>query len=61
MEEYPLSEKYLTKISDNEWILETKVCSFEGVGRFIIGLLQNIEIIEPEELKNFIRKKTANL
>ena len=56
-EEYPLSEKHLTKISENEWILETKVCSFEGIGRFIMGLLQNIEILESEELKNFIRKK----
>ena len=56
-EEYPLSEKYLTKITDNEWLLETKVCSFEGVGRFVMGLLQDIEIVEPEELKNFIRKK----
>ena len=56
-EEYPLSEKYLTKISDKEWILETGVCSFEGVGRFIMGLLQDIEILESEELKIFIRKK----
>jgi len=57
MEEYPLSEKYLTKVSDKEWILETTVCNFEGVGRFIMSLLQDIEILNPEELKNFIRKK----
>jgi predicted DNA-binding transcriptional regulator YafY len=56
-EEYPLSEKHLTKISANEWKLETEVCSFEGIGRFIMGLLQDIEILEPEELKTFIRKK----
>jgi len=57
MEEYPLSEIYLTKISDNEWILETNLSSFEGVGRFIMGLLQDIEIVSPEELKEFIREK----
>ena len=57
LEEYPLSEQYLTKISDNEWALETKVCSFEGVGRFIMGLLQDIEIVDSEELKEFIREK----
>ena len=56
-EEYPLSEKYLTKINDDEWILETQVCSLEGVGRFITGLLQDIEILETEELKSFIQKK----
>jgi predicted DNA-binding transcriptional regulator YafY len=57
MEEYPLSEKCVSKISDNEWILETEVCSFEGIGRFIMGLLQDIEILEPVELKIFIQKK----
>jgi len=57
MEEYPLSEKYLTKINDNEWILETVVCSFEGIGRFVMGLLDNIEIIDSEEFKDFIQKK----
>jgi predicted DNA-binding transcriptional regulator YafY len=56
-EEYPLSANYLKKINDNEWTLETDVCSFEGVGRFIMGLLQEIEIIEPETLKLFIQKK----
>jgi predicted DNA-binding transcriptional regulator YafY len=56
-EEYPLSEKYLTKISDNEYIFETKVCSYEGIGRFIMGLLHDIEIIESDELKYFIRNR----
>jgi predicted DNA-binding transcriptional regulator YafY len=44
-------------MADNEWLLETSVCSYEGIGRFIMGLLHDIEIIEPVELKNFIREK----
>jgi predicted DNA-binding transcriptional regulator YafY len=56
-EEYPLAEKDMIKINDNQWLLETNVCSFYGVGRFLMGLLQDIEIIEPESLKSFIRKK----
>jgi predicted DNA-binding transcriptional regulator YafY len=59
-EEYPLSEKYIAKISENELLLETNVSSFEGVGRFIMGLLHDIEILEPELLKIFIRKKIEN-
>jgi len=57
VEEYPLSEQYLTKISDNEWILETDVCNFDGVGRFIMGLFDDIEILKSKELKIFINKK----
>jgi predicted DNA-binding transcriptional regulator YafY len=56
-EEYPLSEQYITKISDNEWILETKVCSYEGIGRFVIGLLHDIEILESDDFKEYIKKR----
>jgi predicted DNA-binding transcriptional regulator YafY len=56
-EEYPLAEQYLTKISDNEWVLETSVCSYEGIGRFVMGLLHDIEIIDSPELLEFINNK----
>jgi predicted DNA-binding transcriptional regulator YafY len=56
-EEFPLAEQYLTKINDNEWILETEVCSYEGIGRFVIGLLHDIKIIQSDEFKHFIKKK----
>jgi len=51
IEEYPLSEKYLASLPNNTFILKTDVYSLEGVGRFIKGLLNEIEIIEPIELK----------
>lgn len=56
-EEYPLSEQYLTKISDNEWILETNVCSYEGIGRFVTGLLHDIEILESDDFKEYMKKR----
>jgi len=56
-EEYPLSVKNLEKISDNKWILSTNVCSFEGVGRFITGLWEDIEVIESEELKEYLQNR----
>jgi len=56
-EEYPLAEKHLKRINDNRWILETEVCSYEGVGRFVSGLLNEMEQIEPDEFRQFIRMK----
>ncbi|SKC24171.1 Predicted DNA-binding transcriptional regulator YafY, contains an HTH and WYL domains [Alkalitalea saponilacus] len=56
-EEYPLAEKDITPIDDTKFLLETEVCSFEGVGRFVMGLCQDIEIVEPTDLKIFIKKK----
>jgi hypothetical protein len=59
-EEYPLAEQYLTKISDNEHVLETEVCSYEGVGRFVMGLLSDIEIVDSQDFKEFIGNKIKN-
>lgn len=56
-EEYPLAEKYLERIEDNRWILKTEVCSYEGIGRFVNGLIGEIEIIEPEEFRQFLVQK----
>ncbi len=56
-EEYPLAEKELKRISDNEWILQTSVCSFEGVGRFVAGLPDEVQIVGSEEFRDFLRDK----
>lgn len=61
MEEYPLSVKYLEKKSDNKWILRTQVCSFEGVGRFISGLWEDIEIKESDQLKEYLQNRLEKL
>ena len=58
-EEYPLSEKFITKKS-GRWIFEADVCKLEGVGRFVIGLADQIKILEGEELKEYIISFTNN-
>jgi proteasome accessory factor C len=55
-EEHPFTSLSIRK-SDNAPILSCDVYSFEGVGRFIMGLLNEIEILEPDELKIFVEEK----
>ena len=59
VEEYPLAEKYLSPAPDypSFSILETYVCGYEGVGRFVLGLLDDIEILEGDGLKDFLKKR----
>ena len=57
MEEYPLSKEHLTKVSDNRWELKTEVCNMEGIGRFVIGLYDEIRIIDAPELKQYLQEK----
>ncbi|MBE0638753.1 MAG: WYL domain-containing transcriptional regulator [Bacteroidales bacterium] len=58
-EEYPLAEKYITPLDNNLWLFDAPVSSFEGVGRFALGLCNDVEILEPEGLKAFIRGKIS--
>ncbi|PKP06233.1 MAG: transcriptional regulator [Bacteroidetes bacterium HGW-Bacteroidetes-5] len=56
-EEFPLCEDKISKISDNEYLFEDSVCSFEGVGRFVLGLCNEIEILESKDFIDFLNKK----
>ena len=54
LEEYPLSEKHITQLSESLWRLECKVANLQGVARFVVGLLDDIDISESPELKQYI-------
>ncbi|WP_304142284.1 YafY family protein [Mesoflavibacter zeaxanthinifaciens] len=58
LEEFPLSEKYIKKIADNNYLLTTEVGDFFGVGRFVLGLPGEIEVKYPEIFKEYIDKKS---
>jgi len=60
-EEFPLASKQLQKISDNEWILDTEVCSYDGVGRFVMGLPEDIEIIDSPEFEQYITSQVEKM
>ncbi|MFA6702551.1 MAG: WYL domain-containing protein [Dysgonamonadaceae bacterium] len=60
-EEFPLASKELQKLSDNKWLLDTEVCSFDGVGRFVIGLIEDIEIIDSPDFQAYLFSKIENI
>lgn len=66
MEEYPLSAPYIHECEAPEydskacWILDTNVFSVFGAGRFMMGLASEVEIIEGERLKEYVRAVTRD-
>ena len=54
VEEYPLASRYLT-FEDGYWWLRTTVKDLAGVGRFVIGLADQITIIDSHELTEYIQ------
>ena len=62
IEEYPLSARDLT-YEDGYWWLRTEVKSMAGVGRFYLGLSDQIEILDSPELVSYLSehvKKNLN-
>lgn len=56
-EEYPLSERDMTQIDDNHWLLDTQVCNYIGISRFVLGLMSDIEIIDSPEFEQYVLKE----
>ena len=59
LEEYPLAERDLTQTDSEHWLLDTTIYRPAGVGRFVIGLANDIEIIEGETVKEYIKNFMA--
>lgn len=57
MEEYPQAERYVTSEGDGNWLLEMNVCSYVGIGRFVLGLFDSIEILGSDDFKKFIKQR----
>lgn len=59
IEEYPLAERDLKPLGEGRWLLDTEVAGMAGVGRFVIGLLDDIRIIDSPELKAYLKEYMA--
>jgi len=58
-EEYPLALPFLTKEEDH-YLFHGPVANFEGVGRFTLGLIDEVRIKAPEAFITFIKDKIVN-
>jgi len=57
IEEYPLAEKSINKTDNNKYVFDGQIYGYEGVGRFCMGLIDDIEIITPKGLTEYIFTK----
>jgi predicted DNA-binding transcriptional regulator YafY len=56
-EEYPMSSAFIKPIPDNgKYYFKANVQSFKAPGRFVMGFLEEIEVIGSEEFKRFIQQ-----
>ena len=60
-EEYPQSLPFITPIDDYHWRLQTLVASYTGVGRFVIGLYDDIKVEGDEDFKAYLHTRIQKL
>lgn len=58
-EDFPLSISYTEKLEDN-YQFHGPVSHFEGIGRFVLGLADEIEILNTDSFKEFIKGKLSS-
>jgi predicted DNA-binding transcriptional regulator YafY len=57
IEEYPLSERFLSKINSNLFLLKATVAKYEGPGRFVLGLAEDIDLMGDEGFRDYLKIK----
>lgn len=61
LEEYPLSERDIKPLDNGRWLLDTKVCNYLGISRFVMGLLDDIRIVDSPEYSDYVKRRMAEL
>lgn len=61
-EEFPHATPHLLLDSDRKhWILDVNVASYVGVGRFVLGLFDDVNILADDNFKEYIAGKIRKL
>ncbi|MBQ5970805.1 MAG: WYL domain-containing protein [Prevotella sp.] len=59
LEEHPDSELCITREDDSHWLLDIDVVSMLGIGRFVMGLYADIDVLGGDELKAYIDEQCS--
>ena len=57
IEQYPLARKYVKLIDENEYVFNHWYANLRGISKFIFGLMDDIVIVKPEELRTYLNNK----
>ncbi len=57
IEEFPLSATFIRKVNDQQYLFDGWATSWEGIGRFVMGLCGEIKVVSPKVFKTFLLAK----
>ena len=56
-EEYPLAEKFITELASNRYQFNAPVAKYEGPGRFVLGVAEDIRLVGDDGFFEFVKEK----
>lgn len=59
VEEYPLAGKCISEIAPNRFLFKAPVAKYEGPGRFVLGVAEDIRLVGDGEFLDFVKEKIA--
>ncbi len=60
-EEYPRAENNIIQEDEGHWIFEADVCNYKGIGRFVLGLFEDIDVLENEDFIKYLNGKASKM
>ncbi len=61
MEEFGLDENRFVQEDDIHYLIHLPVCNMKGAGRFVMGLIDEVEIVKGEELREYVNRKIQSI
>ena len=59
IEEYPLAVRFLSSAAKNQFVLNAPVAKYEGPGRFVLGLAEDIQVMGDKGFLEYLKKKVT--
>ncbi len=60
IEQYPLAKKQVKLITENKYIFKHWYANFQGIAKFILSSIDDVTIVSPKLLKNYMNNKIKN-
>lgn len=60
-EEYPQSVDYIHYAGEQQWELHLDVCDYRGIGRFVMGLWNDVQVLGDEQFKDYLRQNISQM
>ncbi|MFN3528724.1 MAG: helix-turn-helix transcriptional regulator [Bacteroidia bacterium] len=60
-EERPAALPFMSPLPDGNQLLQIRVADYRGIGRFVLGLIDDIEIVGPADFISYLQKQIQKL